>query len=402
MMIEIISIGNELLQGTTLNTNSVEMSRILFDKGYRVERHTVVADQETAIVQTVQEALARSDVVLCTGGLGPTSDDMTRAAAARCFQSELQLNQGLLEELQMRYGKNVATLQNQATLPADAAVIPNPFGTASGFYFTHQQKLIFFMPGVPSEMRRLFSAHVLPVIEEKFPAPDKNYREWLHFLPLFESDIDTALRILEKENSGIQCGVYPNLGKLSIFLSSPDKKTVEAVKNALLASFGDRAFYSKSGSIVEAVQALLVKRGETLATAESCTGGAIAAAITAKAGASAYYLGGFVSYSNILKEAMLGVSHETLEKKGAVSRETAEEMLNGLFSSTACDWAIAVTGIAGPSGGSDEKPRGTVWAAVGRRGEKAFIWQMRGHGSREMVISYTVNLTLAKLYHKIK
>lgn len=406
MDIEVVAIGSEILSGYTINSNASFISRKLFDMGIPTAHHTVVSDDPEEIKAVFKNALMRSRFVIATGGLGPTCDDMTRSVAAELFHSPLEYSPEIAEKLIARYGDLLVSVEDQATVPVKAQIIENPLGTASGFVFNEGESTLFLLPGVPHEMKKMFTESVLPYISERYPTAGRIQRRWMYFFHLFESQVDPILRGIKERNPVLDFGIYPSMGNLSVSISAPeevDGGVLEKAFEELLLHFGDHYFESESGTIEEAVHNIFVDHGVTLSLAESCTGGALASRLTARAGASDYFLGSLVTYSNELKQSLLNVSAESLKLHGAVSREVVEEMVMGLLERTGSDYAAAVTGIAGPAGGSVEKPVGTVWAAIAKKGEKPRSWLMQGPGfSRGMVIDFSVNIILGNLFKAVK
>ncbi|MCB1111960.1 MAG: nicotinamide-nucleotide amidohydrolase family protein [Chlamydiales bacterium] len=398
---EIITIGNELLSGATINSNAAFLCRQLHQAGYVVDRVTVVGDSTAAILSSLIEAFARTDTVIATGGLGPTVDDVTRVAAAEYFRSDFAYNEQIAQLLIDRYGSKLSSIKDQATLPVKAQLFSNAIGTAQGLLFKEDERLLFLLPGVPSEMRHLAEDYVLPYLREQRPTAARSVRQ-VHLHNTFESAVDPVIRDLQKKYSSVAFGIYPYPGRVSVTLSGEAAEEVEACCEALASAFTGKVFESSDGTIEAAVHQRMIEKKLTLATAESCTGGAIASRLTAIAGASEYFVGSCVTYSNAMKERLLGVSAMTLQEKGAVSEETVREMLCGLLDVTQADCGIAVSGIAGPTGGSGEKPIGTVWAAVGMLGREPLVWLMKGPGTREMVIDYSVTRTLGELYYYLE
>ncbi|HSW86217.1 MAG TPA: CinA family nicotinamide mononucleotide deamidase-related protein [Rhabdochlamydiaceae bacterium] len=401
MRIELVAIGNEILSGRILNTNAAFISEHLYQNGWLVERHTTLPDDPEQIRQGLQEALHRSAVVIVTGGLGPTCDDLTRHVIAAIFDSEFHYNQEVADDLIKRFGQKLPSLKDQATIPSKATPILNKFGTAPGLRFQTKTSTLFCLPGVPSEMENMFVADVLPHLHKIFATKEKIYSQKVHICLCTESAIDPTLRKLKKRYPELDVGIYPSYGTVTIVFASKDKHTLDAAKEVLVTEFATYVFESESGYIEEAVHQLLISERKTLALAESCTGGAIAARLTAIAGASDYFLGSAVVYSEELKHAFLHVSKNTLSNKGAVSEEVVREMLSGIFEKTSADYGIAVTGIAGPSGGTPEKPVGTIWAAVGERGKEPDVGTFFVRGSRKTIITFTGDRLLSNLWRKI-
>lgn len=364
MSIEIVSIGNEILRGMLINTNAAYLGRRLAEEGWVADRQTTLSDDVSLLTQGLDEAIHRSSVVISTGGLGPTLDDNTAEVSRNLF----------------------------TTAPH---VIPNPVGSAEGFIFHENQRLLFLLPGVPAEMEKMFEESVLPYLQNHVPRK-VFYQEILYFFVLNESEINPLLQKLQKEHE-LDIGIYPAYGTLTVVLRSPEKNKVDAAKKEVEKAFADHLV---AAPFQQVLHEWFREHRKTLAFAESCTGGLLASKITAIAGASDYFLGSFVVYSDQLKENILGVSPETLKKYGAVSKETVKEMWNGLKQKTGADYGIAVTGIAGPSGGSPDKPVGTVFYAIGEK--QPVIGEFHLKGSRQTIILLTTLRLLALLLKQVK
>jgi nicotinamide-nucleotide amidase len=397
MQIELVTIGGEILSGMTVNSNAAFIGQKFLEKGYRVNRQTVFPDDAKILHSGLQEALARSELVITTGGLGPTCDDLTRNVAAQLFSSDFCYDEMVAEDLLRRFGVGLVSLKDQATIPRKARALLNSVGTAPGLVFTSEKNTLILLPGVPEEMSVLFVGQVLPFVQKRFPLKEPFVQKKVDLYLLIESSVDPFLRILEKEHPNLQIGIYPNYGYLSVSFTGKSEKEIQPAVDALLKEFGAYHYTAPNGKLEEAVHATLIQRKKTLALAESITGGKAAAQLTALAGASEYFLGSLVVYSNALKVSLLHVLKETLEKEGAVSRKCAEEMLAGLFKVTDADYGIAVTGIAGPTGAAPGKPLGTVWVAMGARGKAPAIETFIANGPREKVLTYTTNRLFANL-----
>lgn len=363
MNIEILAIGEEVLKGFTVNTNAAFLSKELRRRGYKVTRHLVIPDVPEIIEESITDAFRRSNIVITTGGLGPTSDDLTSAILAKIF-------------------------------PNHASHLHNSLGTAKGFAFSEQGKTIIALPGIPREMEAMFLSEAVPFLAKHNPIKEKQYVEDLYFGILSENPVDSYLSSLKLER-GIEVGLYPSLGVLHVAFSGKERLKLIAAKEKVKEKFKDHFFDSETGSLEEAVHKIFIGKNKTLALAESCTGGAIAKRLTTLAGASDYFLGSIVCYSNEVKEKFLQV---TLDENGAVSLEATTQMAKGVLESTSCDYALAVTGIAGPAGGSDEKPVGTVYLAIAERGKQVVAGRFQAKGkNRSWIIEYTTNFCLFSL-----
>lgn len=406
MNIEIVAIGDEILKGMIVNTNAAEISSALYQAGYFVQRHEAISDEPQILKNTLKECLQRNRIVITTGGLGPTCDDHTRQIAAELFDSEMSYHTEVAEELKKRYGTLAISLENQATLPNKATILKNPVGTACGLVFHNSQSTLILMPGVPREMRLMLRDQLIPFLLKFFP-PDRFATKTLHFSNLSESLIDPVLRQLQHTYPMIEFGIYPGHGVLAVNVTvraissqAEGERLLEKPVAHLIQHFASHYYESPSGKIAEAVQNLFVDQGWSLSTAESCTGGGIAARLTQIPGASQYFLGTVVTYSDALKISLLGVSERSIKTHGAVSKEVVQEMIIGLMNTIHSDFGLAVSGIAGPDGGSIEKPVGTIWAAVMRRGDDSpHVWTFQAFGNREMIIEQTINGCLGKLNH---
>lgn len=398
IQVEIIAIGSELLSGFTINENATFISRALTADGFTVKRHTSIGDIPEMMEESLRRALRENDVVITTGGLGPTLDDITRESVAKVMKCEMRHDAAVAADLTRRYGANRKSIDDQAVVPAKAQALINPVGTAPGLVFDEDGKILIVLPGVPYEMRSLFLHQVLPLLKAKFPQLKRPYVETVNFVGIPEPDVDVVLRQLHEQYPKIQFGIYPNQGVVLARLTANSAEELKEPVRKLKAAFQENLFESESGSISEAVHGLLRKKGLTLSCAESCTGGALSAALTQYAGASDYFIGSLVTYSNSMKEEFLHVDASTLNEHGAVSEETVREMLKGLLNRLNTDFGLAVTGVAGPTGGTVEKPVGTVWCAIGVRAQEPVVWMLHLKGDRAANIQRTVNLMLGRLY----
>ncbi len=376
VLASIITIGDELLIGQTIDTNSAFMAQELNKIGVWVHRRLAVGDVWKDITQSLDEESRLSDIILITGGLGPTADDITKPLLCQYFGGKLVVDEGALANVKTIFEKlNRPLIERnlkQAEVPDVCTVVQNKRGTAPGMWFEKEGKIFVSMPGVPHEMKGMMLHDVLPKLQRRF-----------HLLPIVHRTLLTAgigesflaERISEFETSlptNIKLAYLPNYGMVKLRLSAAgnDPKTIaelEALFDMLKQQVSDVMVIDEDISLQEAVGRLLKSQNKTMATAESCTGGYIAHLITSIPGSSNYFKGSVVSYDNEVKEKMLNVSHRTLETSGAVSEETVIQMIKGALQNLKTDFAIATSGIMGPDGGTPEKPVGTVWIAVGNR-----------------------------------
>jgi nicotinamide-nucleotide amidase len=368
----IITIGDEILLGQILDTNSRFIARQLTNMGAETVEMRSVADERNAIVRAVNDAFLRADAIIITGGLGPTKDDITKKVLAEYFDTPLVYNEQAgkwLEEVFATHPEHInAYNKSQAVLPAACVPLHNAKGTASGMWFEKKNKVLISLPGVPFETEYLMREEVLPRLKEK-------YTDWLlrykvvTVYEVIESELAERLARFEEtlpENTGL--AYLPSPEYVRLRLTAKGAQAAEGLKDVfdkLLGELSGLKFEVDRGETPSEEMARRFRAaGVTIACAESCTGGNIAHIITSIAGSSAYFLGGIVSYSNEVKKQVLGVSAQDLEKFGAVSETVALQMAQGARKVTGADYAVSTTGIAGPEGGSEEKPVGTIWIAV--------------------------------------
>ena len=374
MQAEIITIGDELLIGQVVDTNSAWLGRTLGEDGIKVTQITSVQDDADQIARTVNEALARVSIVLVTGGLGPTRDDITKHTLAELFGMRLVRDEQVYETVRRQLAvRGIAFNElnrGQALVPDGCTVLPNRNGTAPGMWFERGGKILVSMPGVPFEMKALVTDEVLPRLRTHFSLHANVHRTAITF-GLAESIL--AETIADWENAlpaYLHLAYLPSAMNIRLRLSAYDVDGQQAAAEidrqfALLdQAIPYRIIGYGDATLESAVGELLRGRGETVAAAESCTGGNIAHRFTALPGASDYFRGGVVAYSNDVKTALLGVNADDLNRCGAVSRPVAEQMAAGVRKATGATYGIATTGIAGPTGGTPDKPVGTVWMAV--------------------------------------
>ncbi len=361
-MIAIVTIGDEVLYGFTPNSNASFISQFLILNGLIPRLVTTIGDDRAMMASTIQKLLQQGVTVITTGGLGPTCDDFTKSVAASLFSKKCIHNPECEKELKAQYGASLPTLIDQSTWPENARLFSNPNGTAFGFCLEDEKlfgkaKLIC-LPGPPLEMRPMLDRYVLPLL----PKCAEEIFLQLHLCGIPEHEVDPYLRELQKSYPSLQFGIYPSYGTLSVHIRAQKgiKLEAEEAYNKIKQKFSTLVFQGDRGGIEEAVLQLLGDKKLTLSFAESCTGGALSSRITAIPGASKVFLGSVVSYSNSVKETLLSVDAETIEKFGAVSQETTEKMARGCLQKFQSDVAIAVSGIFGPTGGTKEKPVGTV------------------------------------------
>ncbi len=372
---EIIAVGSELLDSPRTETNSIFLADELNRVGARVARKWVVADEESIIREALEGALGRSsDLILFSGGLGPTTDDITREVVSATLRRPLAEDPAVVDHLHEMYGRfGVKMTENnrrQAGVPAGASVLHNPRGTAPGLLLEEDRSLIFLLPGPPRELKPMVRETVLPLIREKRPSPPRLSRI-LKVAAVGESKVDHQVQPIYSGYSDIDTTILSSIGIIDLrfyWNGNPEDEKAEALLDELAgkarAVLAESVYSERDLPLEVVVGELLRSRNRTLSTAESCTGGLLAKMLTDCPGSSAFFPGGVVAYSNELKTSLLGVNETTLQRRGAVSRETAMQMADGLRNRTGTDYALALTGIAGPDGGTPEKPVGRVYVAL--------------------------------------
>lgn len=403
MQVTIINIGDELLIGQVVNTNASTMSRLLTAAGMDVLKTMVVGDERQAIWNAVDEAMRESDAVLVTGGLGPTKDDITKKLLCEYFGSELVESEVALDNVKRIFESRGYELtpvnRAQALVPKCCEVLNNDLGTAPCMWFPGKTVLVS-LPGVPFEMEWLMRNRVIPNLQETFHTDTIITKNILvqGIGESFLSDLIEPWELSLPEN--IKLAYLPVAGLTKLRLTIHGNYD-SAIQKGLYDLAGKYIVGEDCETLDELVHMTLIKRGLTLATAESCTGGNIARLLTAQAGASSYFKGGIIAYSNEVKECALGVKHSTLEAHGAVSEETVREMVEGVRTRLGADLAIATTGIAGPDGGTPEKPVGTVWIAVADATHTVAQFLQFGANRRQQNIDRSTNQAYAMLIRLI-
>ena len=395
----IITIGDELLIGQVIDTNSAWMAQQLNKSGIKINRRVAVGDVADEIRQALDEEMIHADIILITGGLGPTADDITKPLLCDYFGGKLIVDQGALENVKYLFEqvfKRELTERNlkQAEVPDVCTVIPNKRGTAPGMWFEKEGKIFISMPGVPHEMKGMMEATVIPELIKRFQLPHIAHRTLLTF-GIGESMIADMIQDFEEAlPANIKLAYLPNYGMVRLRLTAGGDNKME-VESALDAQFMQLqklvAAYmvtNEDEKMENVLGKLLLQHKKTMCTAESCTGGYIAHLVTSIPGSSAFYDGSIVSYSYKAKEDLLMVPEKTLLEKGAVSEEVVIEMAKGALQKIGSDYAIAVSGIMGPGGGLPDKPAGTVWMAVGNR-DKIITQKLHFRFERQLNIQLT-------------
>lgn len=381
---ELITIGDEILIGQIIDTNSAWLATQLNSIGVKIYQITSVSDNHDHILEALKEANKRVDVVIVTGGLGPTKDDITKPTICEYFNSRLVIHQPTLEFITDRLTKRGVRMneknREQALVPDNCEILANNHGSAPCMKFKKEGTLFFFMPGVPFEMKGIFTDHIPEVLKKEF-----TLKSIFHRTILTQGIAESILaeKISDWEDNlpeNIKLAYLPRPGIVRLRLSitaenfSDAVKTVNTEVEKLYKIVPEYIFGEGEETLEEIIGMLLKEKNKTIATAESCTGGSLASRITSISGSSAYFRGSIVAYDNEIKKNVLKVENGILEKNGAVSEQVVEAMVKGAINLLEVDYAVATSGIAGPTGGTSEKPVGTVWIAVGNKNK---IWSKK-------------------------
>jgi len=373
MNIEIISIGDELLIGQTVNTNASWLGDEFSRRGATICRVSTISDRASDIYQTLDGALQRADVVIITGGLGPTKDDITKMVIVDYFQTELVFHQETLEKVRAFFHQRQLPFLDvnvqQAAVPKDCIVLPNSQGTAPGMWIEKNEKITICLPGVPYEMKDIVLKEVFPRIEQRWTRTSY-YSKTANLQGIGESYVADAMQLWEDKirNRGLELAYLPSPGIVRMRISSKqgvvDSTLIDEYFCELHQQFSNNLYGYGDETLAEVVGELLRKNKMTVGCAESCTAGALGAQLASVPGASAYFGGGLITYSNTLKQRLLNVQPYDLETHGAVSKQVVSAMAKEGRERLSVDYCIATSGIAGPSGASEQKPVGTTWIAI--------------------------------------
>jgi len=374
---EIIAVGSELLTPHRQDTNSLFLTEKLNDLGIEVRFKSIVGDDREGLVAAAKLAMRRSDLIIFSGGLGPTEDDLTRESVAEALGLKLNRDSQILAKLEERFAKRgyrmTANNAKQADVIANAVALPNPLGTAPGQWlsgkYDGQERLLMLLPGPPYELKALFEAECIPRLRAKVP-PQHIATRTLKMAMMPESQVDARVAPLYKAYTDVQTTILAGAGEIQLHFrcrkesQAEAEARVEEVAEEVENELGDAIFSRKGESIEQIVSYLLQMRGMTLAVAESCTGGLLAERITSLSGSSRYFLGGAVVYSNELKTQFANVPKALIDKHGAVSREVAAALAEGIRKRCLASYGVGITGVAGPTGGTEQKPVGLVYVAL--------------------------------------
>ena len=363
MKAEVITIGDEILLGQTIDTNSAFISRELSQLGIDVNYKTSVGDDIQTISEALTTGLSRADLVITTGGLGPTNDDITKKAIVKVFKRNLVFHEEILKKVEEGFRKRGMEMpkinQNQALQPQGSKALPNQFGSAPGIFIQEKDKIFFALPGVPLEMRSIMENDVLPLLQRVSEV--KVFQRKLRTTDMPESLIYEMIEPIINNRPEVKVAFLPGFLGVDIRLNSESQEKLEGMENNIKEVLGNSIYGEDDISLEEVVGKLLKDKGKTISVAESCTGGLIGKRFTNVSGSSEYFERGVVSYSNQAKMEILKVPQDMIEKHGAVSEQVAILMAEGIRKISRTDYGLSVTGIAGPTGGTEEKPVGLVW-----------------------------------------
>jgi nicotinamide-nucleotide amidase len=388
---EILTIGNELLSGLVVDTNRAYVAGRLMTAGVMPSYMTTVGDNETDIVDAVMQAVGRTRVIVVTGGLGPTPDDITSRSVAKALGKRLVLSPEAEQQIRERYKRRGIALpadaNRQALIPQGGRIITNPVGTAPGYYLAAGDRMIFVLPGVPEEMRVMVDQGILPILETEGRAESYIVRKILRIFGLTESQVNERVKGVPYDGQRVTIGFLPVFPENHLTITARSavsrqdaEETARETARRMRAVLDDRVFGEDDQTLEAVVGGMLITKGCTVATAESCTGGLLSQRLTAVPGSSSYFPRGVVTYSDESKTALLGVDPELIAAHGAVSGQVASAMARGIKESSSADLGIAITGVAGPSGGTKEKPVGTVF--IGMAFNEGEVTSARSHGYR--------------------
>ena len=401
MKIGLITIGAELLNGTRTDTNAAWIGQQVITVGGEVVWHMTVNDEKNTIMSALDAVPRIVDVVLCTGGLGPTHDDITSSVLYDFFGTTGEFDEDYWQLLTDKFAARGKVIpesnRNQAIRPNVGNVIDNAVGSARGLHLTNEFYDCFAMPGVPSEMKYMMTKTILPWVDSK--TKNTIHVEYMRTAGIMESVLYEKIEKILKKHPQVDVAFLPRFTGVDLRITSRDESAINTLIDSLL-SIIQKYYYGGEGvELEDVVGQLLVSKGKTIATAESCTGGLIGDRLTNVSGSSGYYNGGIVAYSNAVKESEINVKKETLESVGAVSEETALEMANGIRKKFNADIGISTTGIAGPTGGTDEKPIGLVYVGISSgKVEKVYRFTFTSHRKTNKLMTSQAALNITRLH----
>ena len=401
MKIGLVTIGAELLNGARTNTNAAWIGQNVISVGGAIDWHMTVNDEKNTIESALDEVPTSIDVVLCTGGLGPTHDDITSSVLYDYFGAKPEFDEQYWQLLTKKFAARDQVIpdinRNQAMKPDIGEVIPNPIGSARGLHLSNKSYHLFAMPGVPAEMKSMMTNTILPWIESR--SKSKIHVTVMRTTGIMESVLYEKVQGVLDDYPQINVAFLPRFTGVDIRLTTSDKNTLNRLVDQISPVIQKYHFGGEGVELEDAVGSLLIKNRKTIATAESCTGGLIGDRLTNISGSSLYYKGGIVAYSNSVKEKTIGVKKETLDSAGSVSEETALEMARGIRNKLNADIGLSTTGIAGPKGGTKEKPVGLVYIAISYdRGEKVYRFTFTPYRKTNKLMTSQAALNITRIH----
>ena len=401
MKIGLITIGAELLNGARTNTNAAWIGQNVISVGGAIDWHMTVNDEKNTIESALDEVPTSIDVVLCTGGLGPTHDDITSSVLYDYFGAKPEFDEQYWQLLTKKFADRDQVIpdinRNQAMKPDIGEVIPNPIGSARGLHLSNKSYHLFAMPGVPAEMKSMMTDTILPWIESR--SKSKIHVTVMRTTGIMESVLYEKVQGILDDYPQINVAFLPRFTGVDIRLTTSDKNTLNRLVDQISPVIQKYHFGGEGVELEDAVGSLLIKNRKTIATAESCTGGLIGDRLTNISGSSLYYKGGIVAYSNSVKEKTIGVKKETLDSAGSVSEETALEMARGIRNKLNADIGLSTTGIAGPKGGTKEKPVGLVYIAISYdSGEKVYRFTFTPYRKTNKLMTSQAALNITRIH----
>ena len=401
MKIGLVTIGAELLNGARTNTNAAWIGQNVMSVGGAIDWHMTVNDEKNTIESALDEVPTSIDVVLCTGGLGPTHDDITSSVLYDYFGAKPEFDEQYWQLLTKKFAARDQVIpdinRNQAMKPDIGEVIPNPIGSARGLHLSNKSYHLFAMPGVPAEMKSMMTNTILPWIESR--SKSKIHVTVMRTTGIMESVLYEKVQGILDDYPQINVAFLPRFTGVDIRLTTSDKNTLNRLVDQISPVIQKYHFGGEGVELEDVVGRLLIKNRKTIATAESCTGGLIGDRLTNISGSSLYYKGGIVAYSNSVKEKTIGVNKETLDSAGSVSEETALEMARGIRNKLDADIGLSTTGIAGPKGGTKEKPVGLVYIAISYdRGEKVYRFTFTPYRKTNKLMTSQAALNITRIH----
>jgi len=401
MKIGLVTIGAELLNGARTNTNAAWIGQNVMSVGGAIDWHMTVNDEKNTIESALDKVPTSIDVVLCTGGLGPTHDDITSSVLYDYFGANPEFDEQYWHLLTKKFAARNQVIpdinRNQAMKPDIGEVIPNPIGSARGLHLSNKSYHLFAMPGVPAEMKSMMTDTILPWIESR--SKSKIHVTVMRTTGIMESVLYEKVQGILDDYPQINVAFLPRFTGVDIRLTTSDKNTLNRLVDQISPVIQKYHFGGEGVELEDVVGKLLIKNRKTIATAESCTGGLIGDRLTNISGSSLYYKGGIVAYSNSVKEKTIGVKKETLDSAGSVSEETALEMARGIRNKLNADIGLSTTGIAGPKGGTKEKPVGLVYIAISYdRGEKVYRFTFTPYRKTNKLMTSQAALNITRIH----